>query len=147
MQIQALCNGTTDAVANSLSSPAFSDSALTTVIGNTFNVQDVLMRPAEYCVLNALRGPSSQPGVMGVQVCLTGVNRNGRASKKLHESLKVLVQVVKEAMLNGLLPGQRCQMFCVVELDAEIETAPDSGVYSRYLESAPVWVVRADTED
>jgi len=140
MKVKAACIGTPESVVKALSGKAFSFDVLTSVIGVALGVSDVMNRPAEYYVQNADEGPSSANGVMGVEVRLTGASREGRTAKQFHSALKALVNVTKAIVSQSLWEGERCQIFCVIMVDGDIETAPGSGKYSNNLESTAEWV-------
>lgn len=140
MKIKACCIGTPETVNAALSGTEFANKVLSIVIGGALGVENVLKRPAEYYVQNADVGPASREGMMGVEVRLTGASRDGRKAKQFHDALKDLVVIVKVAVGKALLPGQKCQVFCVIMLDGEIETQPGSGVYNSNLESIAEWV-------
>lgn len=146
MKIKAACIGTPDKVRVALSGTAFAGETLSRVIGGALGVENVLERPAEYYVQNADSGPAPQEGFMGVEVRLSGATRDGRTAKQFHRAIAELDSIVSETVRAVLEQGQRCQVFCVIMLDGEIETAPGSGIYSSNLESRPGWVSSAYTE-
>lgn len=102
-------------------------------------------RPAEYYVQTPDVTICAN-GVLGVEMRLTGVNRNGRAASVFHNALKRLDQVVSKAV-SAALREAACdipiQVFAVIMLDDDIETSPGSGVYSSNLESEAHWVKAA----
>ncbi len=140
MKIKAACIGTPQGVAEALSGMAFAASVLHYVIGQNLGVTNVLDRPAEFYVQHADTGPAPKRGVMGVEVRLTGATRDGRTPKQFHEALSGLLTIVKETVEEALPTGQQCQVFCVIMIDGQIETAPKSGKYSNALESEAVFV-------
>lgn len=140
MKIKAACIGTPEGVATALSSTPFASAALKSVVGEALGVEDVLTRPAEYYVQLADEGPAPQEGMMGVEVRLSGVSRNGRTAKQFHVALKELERIVESVVEKALEYGKKCQIFCVIMIDGEVETAPGSGLFSNNLESAAKWV-------
>ena len=140
MKIKAACIGTPKSVLEALSGGEFASKVLSEVIGEVLGVKDVFTRPAEYYVQYADEGPSASDGVMGVEVRLTGVSRNGRTPKMFHSALEVLGFNVAYTVRKFLLVRKRCQIFCVIMLDGEVETTPGSGQYSSSLEGKAIWV-------
>ncbi|MFA6601484.1 MAG: hypothetical protein WCT02_01295 [Candidatus Paceibacterota bacterium] len=140
MKIKAACIGTPGMVAEALSSSEFAAEVLRAVVCDCLGVENVLQRPAEYYVQKADSGPSPKEGVMGVEVRLSGASRNGRTAKQFHTALKALLQTVSTTVRNALDSSQKCQVFVVIMLDGDIETAPGSGKYSSNLESEAVWI-------
>lgn len=123
-------------VAGTLSGPKFAKAVIEEVMANILGVKDALDRPAEYCVERSNTGASAHGDLCGVHILLNGVSRNGRESKVFHLALKALNALVQKNVFEALEPGGRCQVFVTIELDGEVETAPGSKVYSRFLESA-----------
>ncbi len=140
MKIKAACIGTPSGVVHALSSTRFAQAVLSQVVGEALGVTDVLNRPAEYYLQRADEGPAPKEGVMGVEVRLTGVSRSNRANKQFHTALKTLMEITKTSVAAALSKCSRCQIFCVVMIDGDIETAPGSGLHASNLESAPEWV-------
>lgn len=140
MKIKAACIGTPQDVADALSGSSFASEALSKVVGDALGVKDVLNRPAEYYVQTADVGPAPKEGVMGVEVRLTGASRNGRTPKQFYEAMALLVTIVNKVVAHALPGHMKCQTYCVIMLDSEIETFPGSGSYSRNLESNAEWV-------
>jgi hypothetical protein len=140
VKIKAACVGTPQLVVQALSGTPFASMVLSAVIGRSLGVENVLERPAEYYVQDADVGPAPKAGVMGVEVRLTGASRSGRTPKQFHNALKELYRITREAVRQALSPGQKCQVFCVIMIDGEIETAAGSGVYSNNLEGPAEWV-------
>ena len=103
-------------------------------------VSRVLDRPAEFYLQIADTGPSARVGMMGVEVRLSGVSRQGRTAKQFHLALEKLVEVVVRFVTKSLPVDKTCQVFCVIMLDGDIETSPGSGQYSANIESEPQWV-------
>ena len=137
MKIKAAVIGGPDSIAAALSSRLFAQRVLQEVVGDALGVSAVLQRPAEYYVQNADQGPSPDPEVMGVEVRLTGASRNGRTPKQFHRALRTLEGIVESTVLEALCAegsGLRCQIFCVLMADDDIETRPGSGVYSSVIE-------------
>ncbi len=123
-----------------MSETRFASAVLANVIGLALGVKEVLDRPAEYYLQKADIGPSPKEGIMGVEVRLSGASRDGRTAKQFHDAIKYLFKIVKDTVSDALEPGQKCQVFCVIMLDGEVETAPGSGKYSNNVESQADWV-------
>jgi len=140
MKIKAACIGVPPSVVEALSGTEFASAALQDVIGEALGVGNVLNRPAEYYVQDADVGPAPKKSIMGIEVRLTGASRNGRTAKQFHDALRALQCIVEKTVMKTLERGSKCQIFCVVMLDGDIETSPGSGVYSNCLESKPMWV-------
>ncbi len=140
MKVKAACIGTPPEFAVAFSGTRFATEILLRVIGKILGVEDVLSRPAEYYVQNADTGPAPAIGTMGVEVRLSGVSRNGRTAKQFHRAIEELELIVEQFVSSGLTGSQRCQIFCVIMLDGEVETKPGSGKYSNNIESAGKWV-------
>ncbi len=140
MKIKACCLGCSAKLVGALSGREFAVNVLGKVVGTDLGVADVLNRPAEYYVQNADEGPSPLPGMMGIEVRLTGVSRAGRTPKQFHTAKKTLEKVVAETVLPNLEPGEECQVYCVIMIDGEIETVPNSGAYLNCLEGPAFWV-------
>ena len=140
MKIKAACIGTPEAVVEALSSSKFARKVLSQVVRDALGVQNPLLKPSQYYVQNADVGPAAEGGVMGVEVRLTGASRKGRTAEQFHAALNALDRAVGETVFDVLTPGQECEVFCVVMVDAEVEFPPRSGEYTNTLESAPRWV-------
>ena len=136
MIVTSMCLGTPSEVPDALSRQFFGQKVLVDVVEKGLGFTDVLSRPAEFCFLPAYRGPSAaRRGLMGVQVQLAHVRRNGKTPKQFHKALQVFHKIVKDTVSNSLGYGQKCQVMCIIELDGEIETFPGSGINSRFLMS------------
>lgn len=140
MKIKAACIGVPPLVVDALSGTEFASEVLQEVIGEALGVKNVLNRPAEYYVQFADVGPAPKQGMMGIEVRLTGVSRNGRKAKQFHDALIALERIVEKMVMKTLDRGKKCQIFCVIMIDGDVETSPGSGNYSSNLESEPVWV-------
>ena len=140
MKIKAACIGVPPLVVEALSGTEFASAALQEVVGEALGVKNVLNRPAEYYVQFADAGPAPKKDMMGVEVRLTGVSRNGRKAKQFHEALRALECIVERTVMKTLDRGKKCQIFCIIMIDGDMETSPGSGNYSNNLESEPVWV-------
>lgn len=140
MKIKAACIGVPPLVVEALSGTEFASAALQEVVGEALGVKNVLNRPAEYYVQFADVGPAPKRGMMGVEVRLTGVSRNGRKAKQFHDALRALECIVERTVMKTLDRGKKCQIFCVIMIDGDVETSPGSGNYSNNLESKPIWV-------
>ncbi len=137
MKIQACVIGGPAALKAAFSAPEFATSVLVLVVKDIFKVEDVFERPAEYHVEDAAHGPNPEPDLVGIELRVTGVSRNKRTPKQFHRALSTLEDLVEATACRVLAnegPRVRCQVFCVLELDGEVETAPGSGEYSRALE-------------
>ena len=141
MKIKAACIGTPERVSHRLSGTKFASWVLSSIAGDKLGATNVLDRPAEYYVQDADVGPANREGVMGVEVRLTGASRNGRTTKQLYSALDTLLNIVVQNVQAVLEEGERCQVFCVLMLDGEIEYPADSGHYTSVLESEAVWVM------
>lgn len=137
MKIKAACIGTPKEVVDAFSSNPFVSTVLLRVVEKELGVMNVLSRPAEYYVQKADTGPAPKEGVMGVEVRLSGVSRNGRTPKQFHNALSELVHIVKFTIEQIIDCDDKCQIFCVIMIDGEVEVKPNSGVYSFNLESMP----------
>ena len=148
MKIKACCLGTDvkPRIAGILSSTWFAQEVLTKVIGEALGVEDVLERPAEYYVQSADTGPAGKTGVMGVEVRLTGASRSGRTPKQFHAAILALDKVVKAAVVQELQGDEKCQVFCMIMIDGQIETQKGTGDYGNQVESKAVWVSREHPE-
>ncbi|MEK7120695.1 MAG: hypothetical protein AAB840_01245 [Patescibacteria group bacterium] len=140
MKIKAACIGTPKEVAKSLSGSKFAEEVLSKVIGEALGVKYVLNRPAEYYVQKTDVGPSPQENMMGVEVRLTGVSRDGRTPRQFHQAMDTLIAIVNKTVSETLPTHMRCQTFCVIMIDGEIETSPGNGSFSSNLESEAYWV-------
>ncbi len=140
MKIKACVIGGNFELHNFLSSSSFSLQVLTKVVQNVLKVENAVKRPAEYYLQNADVGPAPTEGMIGVEVRMTGISRDGRPASAFHQALRVLEQVVSETVIFALSSGTRCQIFCVLMLDGEIESSPGSGMYTSVLEGKPFWV-------
>ena len=141
MQGKAWCVGVSQAVGRALSGGGdFATSVLVLVVGNALGVEKPLERPAEYQIMHAEIGSTAKGSIAGVCVRLTGVSRNGRTTKQIHVALRELERITVETLAVVLDADQGCQVQCVIGLDGEIETAPESGQYSAVIESEAVWV-------
>ncbi|MBI2064295.1 MAG: hypothetical protein HYT66_01125 [Candidatus Yanofskybacteria bacterium] len=140
MKIKAACIGTPDEVVVALSSTTFASWVLSDVVEDVLGVKNVLERPAEYYVQMADVGPAPKEGMMGVEVRLTGASRDGRTAKQFHTAARILHHIVQRTVEQALDIGERCQVYCVIMTDGEVETAPGSGKYSNNIEPDAVWV-------
>ncbi len=147
MKAKAACIGATPAIVAALSGTPFAARVLTEVVGKALGVEGAMQRPAEYYVQHADTGAAPAEGVMGVEVRLSGVSRDGRSPKMFHEALKSLDAIVQTTVMEALLPGERCQVFVVIMLDEQIETSPGSRTYSNNLESTAAWVEKPGSND
>ena len=132
MKVRACVIGGHPNLLKAFSSRAFATCVLGEIVKGIFGVHDVFSRPAEYHVESAVGGPSPDEEYIGVEVRMTDISRNGRPAKAFHQALKQLEDVADVTACQGTT--LRCQIFCVLELDGEIETAPGSGKYSSVLE-------------
>lgn len=142
MKIKAACIGTPEVVVEALSSLEFAQDVLSQVVGVALGVQNPLLKPSQYYVQAADVGPACIEGMMGVEVRLTGASRKGRTAEQFSKALATLHTIVHDTVFRALAPSQRCEVFCVVMVDAQVEFPPGSGEYTNTLESMPVWVVK-----
>ncbi|MDD5318306.1 MAG: hypothetical protein PHF79_00585 [Candidatus Pacebacteria bacterium] len=140
MIIKAAIIGASPAIQEALSGEKFAARVLSAVVGQALGVENVLDRPAEYYVQHADTAPSPKHGSWGVEVRLSGASRQGRTAKQFHTALEVLHTIVKDVVSKAMYGTQRCQVFCVIMIDGDVETAPGSGIYSNNLESRAEWV-------
>jgi len=134
MKTKAAIIGGTDELRDAFSSSAFARIVIGAVIQDILGVKDALDRPAEYYVQKADQGPALVEGMSGVEIRITGISRNGRTPKQFHKALAKLEDITEGVVLGVGLDGARCQIFCVLILDGDVEVRPDSGVYSSVLE-------------
>ena len=139
MKIKAACIGTPQEVVDAFSSNPFAASALMAV-GEKLGIHDILSRPAEYYVQKADVGPAPRKGIMGVEVRISGVSRDGRTPKQFHDTLIEIVNIVRCTIEGRIGSEDECQIFCVIMLDGAIEVSPSSGLYSVNVESKPTVV-------
>lgn len=122
-------------------SPGFTADFMDRVLGDCFGVKDPRNRPAEYYVQKPDRANSlSGHGILGLEVRLTGVSRNGRPTKIFHDALRALESVSEKALEKVLPVGEKAQIFCVIMLDGDVENPPGSGNYSSVLENSPKFI-------
>ena len=139
----AISDGAPRPLIMAFGSKTFTGRFLTEVVGEAFGVQDPLNRPAEYYVQKpdiTIQGGE----VIGVEVRLTGVSRGTRPASTFHKALKALEQLVEETTRGSLPSGVSAQVFVVIMIDDEVETAPGSGTYSSVLEAEPTWIKGED---
>jgi len=139
--------GIPDTVIRSLGGMDFIRQLLTKVIAEHLGAENPHGRPAEYYVQEPDYTVMVKHNVFGVEFRLTGVTRNGRTAAQIHKALRATHALVRAAIQLGLKaakPACRVQMFCVIMLDAAIETAPGSRAYSNVIESDAEWVTAAE---
>ena len=134
MKIESVCIGTPEKTHIALSSPTYANLVLQTVIGIALRVSGVLSHPAECYVQKTNIGVTASPGVMGVEVCLSGISRKNHPSRNIKLALKELFNIVSTTVQPTLKPGDRCQISCVIILDSDIEISPNLGLYGKILE-------------
>ena len=101
-------------------------------------------RPAEFYVQEPDRTVCVN-GQIGVELRFTGVSRNGRKAAQFHKALNTLETLARQTISHVLTSGgslMKVQLFCVLMLDGDVETAPGSGQYSDVLETEAIWVSR-----
>jgi len=128
-------------IVDAVGSPEFAYAFMTGIVSGIFGVEDSDRRPAEYYVQMPDRTISLGPA--GVELRLTGVSRGTRSADIFHKALNALHTLAKERLqiaANSLPAGFQVQLFCVLMLDGDIETAPGSGKYSSVLEHDPEWI-------
>jgi len=137
MKTKAVVIGGPESLREAFSSHDFARAVLESVVEGILDVPHVLQRPAEYYVQEADRAPAiSSTSIIGVEVRMTGISRNGRTAKQFHDALKKLEDIVENTVIATLphATAPRCQVFCALMLDGDVETAPGSGVYSSIIE-------------
>lgn len=129
-----------ECIMSAVGSPEFALAFLQGVVGGVFGVEDAAERPAEYYVQEPDR--TICVGRAGVELRLTGVSRGARKTSVFHKALKALHDLAKERLQSAVntLPGYRVQLYTVLMLDGDIETAPGSGIYSCVVEHDPEWI-------
>lgn len=143
MKIKAVVTrGIPTAIETAMLSKELTEKLLSEVIGKALGVEDPLERPAEFYV--------QEPdyticcGPFGVEIRLTGVTREGRKVAQFHKALERLHALARNTLQEALdMPSvdqMRVQLFCVIMLNGDVETAAGSGVYSNVLESKAEWV-------
>lgn len=136
-----------NAVAGVLSSKKFALAFLDQVVGEVLGVEEPRERPAEFYVQKP--DFTVNCGGFGVELRLTGVSREGRKAKQFHDALTKLHELAKDALQKAMAKAEmqeQVQLFCVIMLTADVETAPGSGTYSNVLEHEAEWV-KAASED
>ncbi len=138
----AISSGAPTSVVEALRSPEFVGMVLQRVVQSTLGATDAVNRPAEYYAQEPdFTIPFGE--VMGVELRLSGVSRNGRTGAQFHMAAALLVEIASETIAVALAEARspaRVQLFCVVMLDDQIETPRDSGLYSSMVEPPAVWV-------
>jgi hypothetical protein len=141
--------GTPEPVVEAIGSQVFATRFLTEVATDILGAKAALSRPAEYYVQIPDRSIFTGKNA-GVELRLSGVSRNGRSAKQFHTALAKLHEIAKEMISNALSSdfnsGLCIQLFTVLMLDGDIETAPGSGEYSNVLEH-PAELVEAKTTE
>lgn len=128
-------NSFVDDLLKKFSSLELAEKVLQEISGDTLGFERVLERPAEAYFQLPSRGVSDNIGVI---MNLTGVSRNGREPKQLHEAKTKLHAIVKEVVeqVSLIFDFQlSVQVFVTITLDGEAPIAPGSGIYSSVLES------------
>lgn len=126
-----------------LGSSDYASLILEKVISQMPGVDNVVLRPAEYCVERPVELVTPTDGEPGVHVVLDGVSRGTRAVSCFHRAIETLAAIVASEVRHGLENADsrgRVQVFCSIRLDRDIETSPGSGEYAFLLEAKPVWV-------
>src|SRR5262249_45216538 len=119
----AISNGAPALVIEAFGSHDFTVRFLKEVVGDAFGVENPIDRPAEYYVQQpdiTIQGGET----IGIEVRLTGVSRGTRSPKVFHNALKALVGLVKETAAASMPIGSKAQVFIVMMIDDEVETAP-----------------------
>lgn len=120
----------------------FAREVLDLVVGGCLGVEDPLNRPAEYYV----QVPDETVyagGKFGVVVTMSGVSRDGRTPKQFHAALMKLVDIATayiRTALTNCKSTSRVQLFCVIQIDGQIELVPGKGAYGNQLESEAIWI-------
>jgi len=126
-----------------LSSPEFAQEFLAGM-GEVFKIEDILSRPAEFYIQLPDETISTGFCMYGVEFRFTGLSVNGRPCSMFHHALRCLESIVCKHIQIGIQrfgnPDIRVQFFGVLALDAVIETAPASGIYSNLVETTPRWL-------
>jgi len=148
MKLKAVISNTAPkALFEAFKSPLFARKFLTEVVGEALGVENPLARPGEFYV----QEPDpivaiDDSGVWGIELRLTGVSRNGRKAAMFHNALKALNNLARRTIAElfvseGDLSDAKVQLFSVLMLDGEIESAPGSGRYTNVLETPAEWVM------
>lgn len=127
----------------------FAREVLDSVIGDALGVENPTGSPGEYYVQHPDKTVTVEDDVWGIEVRLTGVSRGSRKAAQFHRAIDALEAICIEhavAALADTRDGGRAQVFCVIMLDGDIETAPGSGVYTNVIESKAVWVTHEGPE-
>jgi len=144
----AITRGAPEAVVNALGSSEFARSFLVAVVEDQLGASKSIERPAEYYVQEPDYTVNIE-GRFGVELRLTGVSRSNRKAAQFHRAIKKLNELANQTIAKALQAsgsGVEVQLFCVLMLDGDVETAPGSGVYSNTLESDAVLVQAKSVE-
>ena len=133
----AISDGAPQELIMAYGSRDFAQRFLADVVGKVFGAENPDTRPAEYYVQTPDQTVQVHERLIGVEVRLTGVSREGRAASVFHRALEALDELVTVTAVANLQVGQIAQIFVVMMLDKEVETAPGSGIYSNVLEANP----------
>lgn len=138
----AYTRGVPNQVIEALESNEFALALLREISAGCLGAEKPEDRPAEYYVQDPDPTRCAN-GKWGVEMRLTGVSRSGRSPRVFHKALEQLNALVCTTVATALKEAgsdQMVQVFVVIMLDGDIETAPGSSVYSSNLESPAVWV-------
>ena len=139
----AITKGTPKRVVDALGSTEFASAFFFQVCEEVLGAEDAASRPAEYYVQDP--DVTICTGPFGIETRLTGVSRGNRKAAQFHKAIRVLHLLVKETVRDALRQEYteglvQIQVFTVIMIDGDIETAPGSGQYSNTLESEAEWV-------
>ncbi len=121
---------------NTLNSPEFEIALLTGVCDKIYGIKDVLERPAEFYVQKPDIRIREGEKVLGTEIRLTGVARNGRTVKQHHDALVETAKITSDFLARF---GTR-ETFSVLMLDGEIPLLDDPTRYS----SVPEYLLRVE---
>ncbi len=144
----AITEGADQAIIDAFGSQRFATEFLMEVAEGHLWVNSALRRPAAFYV----QKPDvtvNVGGGFGVELRLTGASRSGRTPKQFHEAIQALYNLAVCTISGELAVSgseSRFQLFVVIMLDGQVETAPGSNRYSNVLESPETWVTKDGIE-